>query len=160
MKYVFALCQRGLSFNGSFFLLSGCNTILYCNMSILWSAIKKPLQQCSRGGFSGRFFQESNCSLFFYCAAPWIWNGFFWWLVVVALGTLHAIKNRWWWCYSTWYSMTVGKVQSHIWPLGYTSQMYVNLKITPKNITAPVKWALLLCMLNKRASISKNKMQF
>ena len=78
---------------------------------------------CSRGSVSnGSFFQESNCSLFFDCAAPWIWNGFFWKLVVVAWGTLHAIKNRWWWCYSTWYAMTVGKVQSHIWPLGYISQ--------------------------------------
>ena len=140
-----------------FFFFSGCITILYCNMSILWSAIKKPLQQCSRGGFSGRFFSGIKLQFVFWLRCTLDLE----WLFLVAgcgwaWGTLHAIKNRWWWCYSTWYSMTVGKVQSHIWPLGYTSQMYVNLKITPKNITAPVKWALLLCMLNKKASISKN----
>ena len=101
---------KGVFHSMALFFFSGCNTILYCNMSILWSAIKKNLSSSAAGAaFVLDFFQESNCSLFFDCAAPWIWNGFFWWLVVVvAWGTLHAIKNRWWWCYSTWYSMTVG----------------------------------------------------
>ena len=68
-----------------FFFFSGCNTILYCNMSILWSAIKKPLQQCSRGGFSGRFFFRNQIAVCFLIALHLgfemaFFGGWLWWL--------------------------------------------------------------------------------